>query len=417
MTKQEYLVLLQEKLEIFSRELQREIMEDYEEHFAEGLAAGKTEEEIIEELGDIEDMIQELPEEEENLQRAAVIEANQEGKPEAQANNICYHYPCQDGRYRAIVIDGLAADVTLEKSEEDSIFVHYESDVEADEPSKYRFCQYEKDGVLHLEVKMVEAFSVDIKEQDGFRGKRGVRDRKIMFFGKTIVRFINNGGSEEIRLSVKVPNGIPRIDLRTVSGDVEVSGIQTEQLSLVTTSGDLKLQQNKAAEEICVKTASGDVEIKELACKRLQVNTASGDVEADSVAAGEMAVQTGSGDMRLGTVTLGDLVASTGSGDIVETGEVRNRTIGAGSGDIVITPAGNADSIKVRTGSGDVVLNMDAISGVKATVGTGSGDGVIRDRDGEHYVSRGEFTVGEGPCRVVVTTGSGDAVVKLQERN
>ena len=46
MTKAEYLRLLQEKLESFNRELQSEIMEDYEQHFAEGLAEGKSEEEI-----------------------------------------------------------------------------------------------------------------------------------------------------------------------------------------------------------------------------------------------------------------------------------------------------------------------------------------------------------------------------------
>lgn len=416
MTKQEYLVLLQEKLEIFGRELQREIMEDYEEHFAEGLAAGKTEEEIVEELGDIEDMIRELPEDEVDLQRPAVTERNLAETPEEKTNDLSYRYSCQEKKYQAIVIDGLAADVTLEKSEDDSIFVHYESDVEEDEPSKYRFCQFEKDGVLHLEVKMVDALHLDIKERDGFQGKSGVRDRKIMVFGKTIVRFMNSGGSEEIRLSVKVPDGIPRIDLRTVSGDAAISGIRTEQLSVVTTSGDLKLLRNKV-DEANVRTTSGDVEAKETACNRFHINTSSGDVEADSVAAVEMAVQTGSGDVRLGKAALGNLQVSTGSGDIMETGEVRNRTIVAGSGDIVITPAGNADSIKVRTGSGDVILNMDAISGVKATVGTGSGDGVIRDRDGEHYVSRGECTVGEGPCRVVVTTGSGDAIVKLRETN
>ena len=57
MTKQEYLRKLQERLESFGQELQEEILEDYRQHFAEGANQGKSEEEIIEELGNIEEMI------------------------------------------------------------------------------------------------------------------------------------------------------------------------------------------------------------------------------------------------------------------------------------------------------------------------------------------------------------------------
>ena len=41
---------LQNKLECFNRELRQEIVEDYEQHFAEGIAAGKTEEFFSKEL-------------------------------------------------------------------------------------------------------------------------------------------------------------------------------------------------------------------------------------------------------------------------------------------------------------------------------------------------------------------------------
>ena len=56
MNKQEYMKKLQERLENFGKELQEEIMEDYRQHFAEGENEGKSEEEIIEELGNIEEM-------------------------------------------------------------------------------------------------------------------------------------------------------------------------------------------------------------------------------------------------------------------------------------------------------------------------------------------------------------------------
>lgn len=422
MTKQEYLIILQEKLEYFSRELQREIIEDYEEHFAEGLAAGKTEEEIVEELGDIEDMIRELPEEEASGKRLPEAVPDSAQAPEIQSTDISHRYSCPEGKYQAVVIDGLVADVTLEKSEDESVFVHYENNAADGEPRKYRFCQHEKDGVLYLEVK----------ENTDFQGKGSARDRNVLLLGKFQVRFNSISNHEEIKLSVKIPDGLPRAELRTTSGDMTVSRIrvekfslttasgdatvtqtETEQLTVVTASGDLKLLQNKA-KQINARAASGDFEIEELACQRLVLNTASGDISAGSLAAEEMSVQTGSGDVRLNTVCLDRLKILTGSGDITESCEVRHRTIQTGSGDIVINPKGEANSVRIDSGSGDVVLDVKEINGVRATVQTGSGDGVIQNGDSRHYVSRGECTVGEGGCQVVVHTGSGDAMVKMQ---
>ena len=98
MTKSEYMQALQKKMEKFNRELQTEIVEDYEQHFAEGLAAGRTEDEIIEELGNIEDMISELPEKD-IKQEISVPQGADTGKDTYAAS------------YNAVVIDGLVADV------------------------------------------------------------------------------------------------------------------------------------------------------------------------------------------------------------------------------------------------------------------------------------------------------------------
>lgn len=60
MNKESYMRELEESMKEFDRELQQEILEDYEGHFMEGAKLGKSEEEICQELGNIQDMAAEL---------------------------------------------------------------------------------------------------------------------------------------------------------------------------------------------------------------------------------------------------------------------------------------------------------------------------------------------------------------------
>ena len=57
MTKLEYMQYVREKLQGYDREFVEEILENYEEHFEAGLKNGRSEEEICEELGNIENLL------------------------------------------------------------------------------------------------------------------------------------------------------------------------------------------------------------------------------------------------------------------------------------------------------------------------------------------------------------------------
>lgn len=62
MKKEEYMSGLKKALEGFDEELVQEIVTDYEEHFRVGLERGRSEEELIEELGTAEDLVGEINE-------------------------------------------------------------------------------------------------------------------------------------------------------------------------------------------------------------------------------------------------------------------------------------------------------------------------------------------------------------------
>lgn len=60
MSKQEYMSKLIEALSGFDKEIREEIINDYEDHFVNGLRSGKSEDEIAEELGSIEELVSDL---------------------------------------------------------------------------------------------------------------------------------------------------------------------------------------------------------------------------------------------------------------------------------------------------------------------------------------------------------------------
>ena len=62
MSKEEYISSLKVSLRGFEEDLVQEIVTDYEERFAVGVEKGKTEEQVIVELGSIEELVMELRE-------------------------------------------------------------------------------------------------------------------------------------------------------------------------------------------------------------------------------------------------------------------------------------------------------------------------------------------------------------------
>ncbi len=408
MTKSEYMEALQNKLECFNRELQQEIMEDYEQHFAEGIAAGKTEEEIMAELGSIEDMIRELPEEDIIREDADAQEERAENSmPEAGRQSNAY-----SGEYKAVVIDGEIADVSLEYSDDGQIHADYSSG----DPD-YCYYQYEENGILYLGVK---------RDQNSTRAaKRAV---KFMLFGKTVKVDLdgsfeksfektfrnvwNGGGDGDTKLQVRISARIPRVEVKTRNGDVEVQDVNPEELSVRTTSGDIAIR-HVTVDRLDLNSTSGDITAEQIYSGSMDVHVSSGDMSLDNAETGSLSFQGASGDIS-GTRVRGNVVnVRTGSGDVELNGAFESYHIGTGSGDVDVRIKAGAKEVRVSTGSGDVEVDVTEVESTEVTVGTGSGEAVIYGSDGARYhVTKGSNTVGSGECKVLVTTGSGDAEVR-----
>ena len=422
MTKSEYMEALQKKLECFNRELQQEIVEDYEQHFAEGIAAGKTEEEIVAELGSIEDMIQELPEEDirKNNEEDGMQEEDGERDACAEETSQSNTY---SGEYKRVVIDGAVADVNVEQSADGQIHVEYQNNGS----KEYRFYQYEEEGIFYAGIRRD-------KKASAKEAKRAV---KIMLFGKTLNVDLDNpldfgktftdawnsswnsswngswnGSSGDITLNIRIPAGMPSLEVKTLSGDISIKNVNPEQLNINSTSGDIEISHVKA-DRLKLNTTSGDITVNRLYSADMEVHATSGDVKFDDADVGSFHLQAASGDFSGRRVKGNSMAVGTGSGDVELDGCLERYSVRTGSGDVELRVEVGAKEIRVGTGSGDVELDLTALESTEVTVSTGSGEATVYSAGGvKHQVTRGTSTVGSGDCKVHVSTGSGDAEVR-----
>lgn len=394
MSKQEYMQKLQEKLESFGKEMQEEIMEDYRQHFAEGEKEGKSEEEIIEELGNIEEMIRELSEDElpegfaqRTLEPTAVSEGQEVTGTEENADNFqetemkrAFSY---SGYYKAVVLEGKVADVYVTQSENDQIHVDYEAKG-LNSQQNYEYYQYEEDGTFYAGVKRKKG----IREE----GDSDEKMVKVTLFGRTIISYGTVGSvwssGQSITLTVRLPKGMPKLTAKVGSGNVSVSGVELEALEA--TSG------------------SGNVRLNETVADRLKAHAGSGNVTAYRTEFISGVLEAGSGNVKAEEVKGRELRCGTGSGNIKGEAAVGEFHLASGSGNIKMKADGKAERVSVSTGSGSIKLELEGIQGMDTTVRTGSGGVRVAWNEEEgQKVKNGNYTYGNGACKIKANTGSG----------
>lgn len=386
MTKQEYMKNLQEKLERFGRELQEEILEDYRQHFAEGENEGRTEEDIIEELGNIEEMIRELSEEDLTGGLIEPADGQEITKPkdeewEEKETDIKRNFS-YSGFYRAVVLEAKAGNIQVECSEDEQIHVEYEARG-LNSQKYYEYSQYEEDGTFYAKVKRRKG----VKDE----GNAEEKMVKVTLFGRTIISYGNvdsfNMGGHNITLTVKVPKSVPKLTAKTSSGNVRISGIELETLES--------------------NSASGNIEAEEVVADRLKAHTASGNITVEHAEFISGCMETGSGNVKAEMVKGRDIRCGTGSGNIKVDSAVAEYSLSTGSGNIKARAVGAAERIDMSTGSGSVRLELEDAEGMEAAVRTGSGSMVIEWGEEKEKVKNGTYSYGNGACKVKASTGSG----------
>jgi len=437
MKKEEYMGALQSALSSFDEELVQEIVSDYEERFRIGLEKGKTEEQVIAELGSIKDLVDELGELQQGTgenAKTANNHADNNTDSEAQNGESGSSYSgSQSGTYyqeksfaetfdAAMKKFGKVFDTVMREAGKVIEDAAEKMEYHFEEVKKNHYYTYNGDGSYTYEGSEKDAEGEPNVEQSGegmegcrrvvvdadladvtFRATQDAQPRAVCHYyshktamlypfyakqeGDTFYvgvhrnqetekksGFFQFSMSPSIEIELFLPAGVVLVEAGSSSGDMELNEITPAELALHTKSGDINANY-LVCDRINVESMSGDVHLVKTISKSIAVATKSGDCQVDRLE---------------GVDGVGALVVRTASGDAdIKCVQVATVEIGTASGDI----------------------SADAIQGVHAKFGTASGDVDINDCRGEFleaHTASGDIRAKASYKKYSANTSSGE---------
>lgn len=326
MNKEQFLAQLSQRLDVLPAQDVQRMKEFFSETIDDRVESGMTEAEAVAALGDPDQIIQEI------LQENGGLPVAREAQTESDESSVRLREPIRAVRVETRFTNVMLQCGTLAPGET----VAFEG------PEGLRWSV--SDGVLHIvcddETAREESFSLGSALKNIVHGTIG------SFFC-----------TDDDTLVLTLPeNAASDVCLRTVSGDVRAESASLRgNLEIATTSGNA----------ICLRTAAASFSFQ----------TTSGDAElTESIFSGTLSIQTISGDMRLSQLRADSLSLQTTSGDmqILCVESERGLTVGSVSGDLILDGLNLVDALACRTVSGDLRLLNLSVENLQAS--TASGD-------------------------------------------
>lgn len=201
------------------------------------------------------------------------------------------------------------------------------------------------------------------------------------------------------------------VSIITSGGNIDVSGVDLNQIDFKTKDGDIAIDQSKVTGESKVETANGNAELSNLtAADNLTVISANGDYTLENIKVGILDLKTRNGKLYLkGLETTGSLTVESVNGDIeidnlVAGGQANFKTVnGTINGFAVLPKLG----IKASSVSGDIEFELASPSSdytILLDTETGN-QNIITDQGNQQEP-------GSGDIEVKIESTNGNILVK-----
>lgn len=467
MNKTEYLRALKEALKNIDVTIMEEIFADYEEHFQLGMENGKSEEQICEELGSIDDLVKEINEVYgiDGTKKQAYEDESCQQKEYAKDDSGQQKEHAEDDsgqQYWGFNTDRISNTINrVLDSTSDAInkALHATSEAISKVDSKEIGRQIKSSlehAVSHLndyadnsfgiyhgsfdESRMNSEYYQDNVTKSYDNSYPGEQKINIVVDGlcanihvkqstddKINIRYENNGNERQKQkyafYSFMEGNTI-YAGVRLVGSAVFLFNLKAyafihleipENIGFVdikTANGDIRIT-DVSPERISAQTASGDISFNQVDAEEINIVSTSGDIQAGSSKSERINVRSVSGDIEAKSLTAKELSLKTTSGDIDTEhteGDIISCISMSGSLDIVGLKANEG---KFKSTSGSAEIRDSAIN--TADIGSISGDISLSNIAGENLIAETtsgdvELDVNVRKCRAGSKSGDVDAV-------
>lgn len=442
MRSSEYLRAVEEALRGYDDEMVKELLASLNEHFEQGLSEGRSEEELCQELGAVEDLVSELntmgndklenaqkkervfsAEEQHKAygeysdQRTGIFEDVSKGETQMQTALAMRANP-QGHPVSKIHAELGFADVKLLYTEEAVPYIRLQHG--SDEPEN---------------VRLEECFEGDTYKVKLVKNERAQSHERRSILGQIFDGLANGtafmGIGVHLALELYIPPETKELCVKLSSGDISADALNVPCLKLTTASGDIALRQVRAdvleaasasgdvdmenvfGTSINAGSTSGDADMENVKAVKLNVHSTSGDLDVrDCMADEKLTLNTMSGDIRLENADTGYLESNTISGDVALGAHCAKAVLGSTSGDLEVVLSQDTN-VRLNTVSGDLNIRLEnGQRGFYAETHTVSGDVHVRYAGGsEHYGKNAVIHIGDESSRLEIHSVSGDIFI------
>ena len=424
MKKDEFFAQLRNAFAGMDEELLTDILGDYENHFKEGMENGKSEEEICDELGNVEEI------------RQAFLDEN----PAAMTINVNSFVSNDSGAANKQSDSNIVFPINrvTDTNNTDDANFNSNSDTVGNSDIYNRFypgiqrvnaqltdadIEIKKSSTNDVELSVTGGLADDIEalketlRVSASAGTLSIQQEKkagisVSYAASRLFGFKVGKYSAGIVIHVAVPEQFERIKVKSISGDIVANDISSGSFLVDAVSGDISVDQLNT-KQCELNSKSGDIKTNNSNAKTLLIHTGSGDVGVEDCQADELLASSISGDVNVIACKADKMDVVSISGDIkAEFDKSAQCRAKSTSGDCKVTIGNQVDAV-VSSTSGDVNVRYIGEIGLEMTLSSTSGDvsavcGEINSKGKKKVQER----FGEPDSKLKASTISGDIKVR-----